>query len=175
MAIVAKNDIPPQVSDGQHPAVCCDVHDLGMVPTTYMGEDTGLKHKIKVWFQVGETGDDGKRKIVGQRFTLSMHENANLRKFLENWRGKKYTDAQAAQGVDVEKMLGHPALIQTTTNDRGYADITSIMKLPDGMAQLEVADFVRFKDREQTNETHAGPGFDEMPEGLQDDDDSLPF
>ena len=172
MAIVAKTEeIPPQAPDGQHTAVCCDVDDLGMCTQEWEGKERVL-HKIKVWFQIGNTGPDGKRVLVGKRMTLSMHEKATLRAFLSSWRGKEYTNAEAAGGIDVELMLRVPALIQTTVNERGYADISSIMRLPKGMPELEVEDFVRFRDRP----TRTPPAsFTDRPEALDEGDEDLPF
>ena len=169
MPIVAKNDHVkgPQAPDGQHVAVCCDVQDLGELEITYGGE-TKTQHKIVVWFQLGQTDDNGNRYLIGQRFTLSMHEKANLRKFLEAWRGKVYTEDQAREGVDVEKMIGVPALIQTTTNDREYANVTAVMRLPKDIPAIEVTNYTRAKDRDDISMRV------EQDESL-DEDEALPF
>ncbi len=170
MPIVAKNDSvkAPQVPDGQHIAVCCDVQDLGVLEVTYRSE-TKKQRKIVVWFQFGQVDDDGNRYLIGQRFTLSMHEKANLRKFLEAWRGKPYTEDQAREGVDVENMIGVPALLQTATNDREYANVTAIMRLPKDMPVIEVQSYTRHKDRDLVE---AGVT---QSESLGDDEDGLPF
>lgn len=169
MSIVAKNESvkAPQVPDGQHIAVCCDVQDLGVLEVTYRNE-TKKQRKIVVWFQFGQVDDDGNRYLIGQRFTLSMHEKANLRKFLEAWRGKPYTEDQARAGVDVENMIGVPVLLQTALNDRDYANITAIMRLPKDMPAIEVQGYTRAKDRDLVE---AGVT---QSESLGEDDD-LPF
>ncbi len=166
MPIVAKNDKvkAPQVPDGQHIAVCCDVQDLGILEVTF-GNNTKKQRKVVVWFQFGQVDDDGNRYLIGQRFTLSMHEKANLRIFLEAWRGKPYTEDQAREGVDVENMIGVPALLQTALNDRDYANITAIMRLPKDMPAIEVSNYVRAQDRD-----HASVQAEQ-----QEQDDDLPF
>ena len=169
MPIVAKNDSVkvPQAPDGQHIAVCCDVQDLGLLEVTYHNE-TKKQHKIVVWFQLGQMDDDGNRYLIGQRFTLSMHEKANLRKFLEAWRGKTYTEDEARGGIDIEKMIGVPALIQTTLNDREYANVTAVMRLPKDMPTITVDKYVRAKDRDDIGARVT------QDESLEEDDD-LPF
>ncbi len=172
MTIIAKNETPPQAPAGQHVAVCCDVADLGVVKTTYNNEEKH-QHKIRVWFQIAELDGQGKRFLVSRRLTLSMHKKAALRAFLESWRGKPYGEDDARNGIDVELMVGVPALVQTVENDRGYTDITSIMRLPKGMEAIAVEGFERFKDRatEGRDETGAMHDYD----GVEGEDDDLPF
>ena len=173
MSIIAKNDggsyrVHPE---GQYPAVCCDVVDLGMVKVEFGGK-TKQQHKIRVVFQTDERDPDTRKRLqTSQRFTLSMHEKANLRKFLESWRGRAYTEDEAKAGVDVELMVGVHALLQvthTTKNGKTYDNITSIMRLPKGMPKLEIQDYVRVKDREPDGP----PPDDEYP---IDETDDLPF
>ena len=171
MAIIAKNDAPPQAPAGQHVAVCCDVSDLGVVKTTYDNHEKH-QHKIRVWFQLTELDKQGKRFLVSRRLTLSMHKKAALRAFLESWRGKPYGEDDARNGIDVELMVGVPALIQTVENDRGYTDITSIMRLPKSMDAITVEGFERFKDRATEGMDNTTIGND--PE-YDDERDDLPF
>jgi hypothetical protein len=116
-------------------------------------------------------------------FTLSMHEKATLRKFLESWRGKAYTNDEADQGIDVELMIGVNAVIQIAHNVRDgstWADIQSIMKPMKGMTPLQVRDYVRVKDRPADQQpTRAAAttytGMDDFPAALEAEDDDLPF
>lgn len=171
MAIIAKSEGKsyPQAPDGQHVSVCCDVVDKGVVRSVWDGVEKRL-HKIHIWFQIIERDENQNRILVGKYVTLSMHEKANLRKFLESWRGKPYTEDQAAAGIDVENMIGVPAYIQTALNKNKYADITSIMRLPKSMEAITPVDFIRFKDRIDA----ATNGTDEPPPPEEDFDD-LPF
>lgn len=176
MAITAKDSgttfIPH--NEGQYPAVCCDVVDLGMVKTTFAGE-TKEQHKIRVVFYTDDTHPEtGDPMTVSERFTLSLYEKANLRKFLESWRGKPYQEEEARAGVDVEKMIGVAALLQVThktRNGKTYANISSVMRLPKSMESPPInPKYVRVKDRkpEEQRQTEAPPPDD-------DDEDSLPF
>ena len=172
--------------EGAHSAVCVDVVDLGMVETTWKDKTT-KKHKVRVVFQIEETdpANDDRRFAVMAWFVLSMHPKSNLRKFLESWRGKKYKDDDEAWDTDVESMIGVPALIQIvhrTSNDRTFANIDSIMKVPKSMPKIKPdEDYIRVKDREDTpapaaNDDHIDESYDEMPEALDESDESpLPF
>jgi hypothetical protein len=69
--------------------------------------------------------------------TLSANEKANLRKFLESWRGKSYTAPQAEAGLPITKLHGQAALVSiehvTTRKGRQFAKIVSIGPLPKAM------------------------------------------
>jgi len=63
-----------------------------------------------------------------------MHEKSNLRKQLESWRGKKFTDEEA-ENFDVSSILGATCMlsvVETVKGDKVYANITSIGALPKG-------------------------------------------
>ena len=103
------------VSQGMHSAVCIWVVDMGMQETNY-----GDKHKIYIQFEVDETINiDGKDKpmVIGNKYTLSLHEKSNLRKVLEGWRGKAFTPEEEA-GFDIKYLLGKPCLLNITHNGR---------------------------------------------------------
>lgn len=169
MAIVARteHDTGPKPPEGQHAVTCCDVVDIGMVEVVWEGV-TKQQHKIDVMFWLGKEDDDGKPYIANRRFTLTMSERGALRPFLEAWRGKPYTEGQALQGIDVEKMVGVPAYIQIQNNEKGYPRIVSVMGLPEGLEAPSTNGYTRLKDR--------GPVADDgdNPPPLDDDDD-LPF
>ena len=168
MTITARDTGAPQAPAGQHVAVCCDVADLGMVKETFQGHEKTV-HKIRVWFQIDQLDKEGKRFLVGRRFTLSLHPRAALRKFLEAWRGKEYTDDEARKGFDVEMMIEANALIQIKTNEKGFTDIDSIMRLPKSMDPITIKDYERWKDR-------ATEGHDDRTPPFEDgNDDDLPF
>lgn len=140
--------------EGQYPAVCVDVVDLGWMRTTF-----GPKYKIRISFFCGEWTEkdiDGEIKkiplTVSEMFTASLHEKANLRQFAKKWRGADFTDEEVNGGFDFERMVGAPAFIdvqQVTKGDKTYANVASIMRLPQGMHAPGIpADYQRVKDRE---------------------------
>jgi len=155
--------------EGSHPAVCVDVVDLGTLEVNYGGKSK-KQHKIRVVWQIDENQEDGKPFIVQQRFTLSLHEKAGLRKVLESWRGKQFTDDEL-QGFDVETVIGKPCLVNVVHAKKDgsmYANVTSVMRLPKGLAILTPRDYVRVCDRTE------GEGAPEADFGTIDDSD-VPF
>lgn len=163
---------------GQFRAVCVDFVDLGLVVETY-DEQPRQTHKCRVVYEIDEVnGETGKRFTIGRRFTVSLNEKANLRKFLEQWRGKPFT-ADELKGFDTENLIGVNALIQiahVTKGDKTYDNITSIMGLPRGMQKIAASsDYIRVKDRAPTNGNGGPPAHhNELP---PDDDgyEPVPF
>lgn len=158
---------------GSHAAVCVDVVDLGMLKVTWGGKEK-TQHKIRLVWQIEEDREDGKPFQVNRRYTLSLHEKAGLRKDLESWRGKPFSE-QELDGFDVEVLIGVPCLlsvIHAKGNDGSiFANVASIMKLPKGIAAPTPRDYVRVCDRQPTEGVADAPPFG--PEGISDDD--VPF
>lgn len=182
--------------EGQFPAVCCDLHDLGMMKVTWQGQEK-QQRKCDVYFFCGEYREhDGKRipLLVRERFTVSLSDNARLRKFLEAWRGRKFTPEEE-KGFDLETLLLAPAFLQVTHNESNgntYANISTIMRLPKGMPAPDLpADFVRPSQRPPREDRQGngkpaqsrsgGPGMDRdvpppaEPSWQDSDDSDLPF
>jgi len=174
--IVAKNEggtfqIAPE---GQYNAVCCDVIDLGIVETTWKGNVKKV-HKCAIVFQLDELNDQGKRFEVAERFTVSMYDNARLRKFLGDWRGKGYTDEEAEVGAPLQKLEGVNALVQiehNMSNGKTYANVGSIMKAPKGATPLTIASYTR---ADYWKKAAPQPEEASKPQAAPEDDDDLPF
>lgn len=174
--------------EGQYAARCIDVVDMGWQRTDY-----GPKYKVRVVFYCGKVE---RREIEGEKrdvpltvvgfFTASLNEKANLRKFLQSWRGKAFSPEELTM-FDLERMLDASALIQVAhhkaPNGKTYANITSIMRLPHGMAApAKPHDYMRVCERPEW--TGPAPHPDTTPEHEQEpapaytgssEDDDLPF
>jgi hypothetical protein len=144
---------------GSFAAVCCDVVDMGIVKTNYSGKEK-KQHKIRIGWQVNEDRNDGKPFIVWKRYTLSLHEKSALRKDLEPWRGRPFTEEEL-QGFDVETVIGAPCMIAVVQNAAGgnvYANVSGIMRLPKGMNAPAVDPaYIRFQDRPKDGEAEGAP------------------
>jgi len=169
--------LPPAGLQG---AICCDVVDQGMRDKTWDGVTTQVP-KLSIHFllediipsrwthphlnEIVEVHAD----IVGLPFgisrwmTNSMHENANLRQFINQWRGVAITDAEA-EHFDLDTLVGTPAALmivhaQDKHNPRKYyANIDVVTSLPDNMtAPALPSGYVRIKDRppRDGNEPHS--------------------
>lgn len=182
------SNIPPH-PEGQYPMVMIDLIDHGDVQVVFQGR-VQMKRKVTFRYFGGEMFErtDGTEGPlwVDHRLTLSLSKKGNMRKFLEAWRGRPFTDEEA-KGFKVAVLLHKPALVQVSHNvtpERTWANIQSIMKLPKGMAAPEPpADYVRVKDRPPKQVQQQGQG---QPQGSQgarqgaptppkDPDDDLPF
>lgn len=180
------------------PARCVDVIDLGEAVITYPNSPSYLAQKAVLVFWTGKRDiASGQVTNVHMEFTLSMGKKANLRAFLESWRGKSYTDDQAKEGVPVDKLYGAPALIavehkEAKSSDRKYARVRSVSPLPEEMKgslpKVEDIEYTRdewwTKKREaiatETKKFREAIGaptednFEEFP-AAQEGDDDLPF
>lgn len=131
-----------QVEPGTYVARCYSMIEIGTVESEYKGQIKML-HKVNItWELPTETAifkeDRGPEPfVVSKTYTLSMFEKANLRKDLESWRGKGYTNEEAEK-VDITKLVGQPCILSVIHQPRkddpskNYVAISSISKLMKG-------------------------------------------
>lgn len=162
--------------EGVHHAVCVDVVDLGNVEVEWQGKKK-LQHKVNVVWQISETRDDDTRFRLFKRYTLSLSDKANLRKDLESWRGRAFTEDEL-RGFDVEKLIGANCLLNVVhrkSNDgtKTYANVVSIMPLVKGMPKLEPLDYKRSEPTPSEQPHDDEPPHPAVTEELTDED--IPF
>lgn len=153
---------------GSHIAVCNMVADCGLQPGS--AQFPQPKRKVYLRFEIPaervEYEKDGKKLegplTIGKFYTASMNEKATLRKHLEGWRGKSFTD-QEAEVFDVGKLLGVACMLSVVEEDRDgktYSNIASIGKLPKGMAHpVAEGDLLYFEDASPREDFEALPGW----------------
>ena len=167
--------------EGVHPAVCCDVVELGLQDTPW-----GPKQKLRLIWQSTELDSKGKRHTAAKLYTLSLHKKANLSLDLESWRGRKFEEVDRKEGFEIDDVIGANCLINIQHNaaseGRVYANVVAIMPLPKGTPKLEIsAGFIRHKDRQdqqQERDRQGEPnGFPTSQIGTPGDfdDDAIPF
>lgn len=180
---------------GQFVGQCVDTIDLGEKVQDFPGTKPYLAQTCALVFRTGETNPDtGEFIDVAREFTVSMGDKANLRKFLEQWRGKPYTPEQIKAGVPLDKLTGQHGLLTIThresSKQRIYANITACVGIPKQMANA-VTDYLAGYERAEWWATKkqeyaaaaakfrgdTGPvNGDDFPSALTDeDDDGLPF
>src|SRR5579864_255671 len=92
--------------EGQFVGQCVDVIALGESVEEFAGQPQRLVQKCALVFRTGERNEDiGEFIDIAREFTVSMGEKANLRKFMEQWRGRPYTAEQIEAGVPLHKMV----------------------------------------------------------------------
>lgn len=202
MAILAK-DVKGDFEKcplGIFPAICVDVVDLGEVETPFKWEkgpqmgQPKVQHQIQLIWQVAAEDEDGNPVFrdddtmhrLSKFYNLSLNENATLRKDLDRWRGKPFTDAELAEGWDVEAVIGAQCQLNVVQNDKGKVVVESV--LPKGRRDpvLEADDYEREMDRPGGRDTRSpaekpakgGGGKRTRQEEPEEEDDfeaSLPF
>lgn len=130
--------IPP----GNYIARCFSLIDMGTQLTSgQYGEK--MQPKIRLGWEVfGEDEDgspltvdvDGKAMpmTISKTYTVSLHEKASLRKELQAWRGKEFSEEEA-RGFDVSKLLGAYCMANVTTsetNGKTYSNVSGVTPLP---------------------------------------------
>ncbi len=162
----AKPAIPP-VEPGTYFAVCIGAVDLGEQETTYNNK-TRYTNQLQIIFELPseliEIDGEEQPRQLSRRFAVSLSTKSNLRKFIETWYGKKFTD-DAIREFDTRELLGKPAMLSVVLSEDGnYANIASAAALPKGMeapkAKSELIDF----DVEDWDDE----AFQKLPEWLQE-------
>jgi len=100
------------VSPGMYVARCISMIELGTIKEKYQDQEKIVQKVMIRWELPTEKTvfDPAKGEepfSVSKKYTLSMHEKSTLRKDLESWRGKGFTEEQA-QRFDITKLLGIP-------------------------------------------------------------------
>lgn len=121
--------------EGQFVGQCVDVVDLGESVQDFADKPKYLAQKCALIFRTGEKNDEtGEFIDLSAEFTVSMGEKANLRKFLEQWRGKPYLPDEVDEGVPLDKLEGNWALLtvahKQSKKGRTYAVIVSAVGVP---------------------------------------------
>lgn len=126
--------------EGTHVARCYRVIQLGTITKNILGQDKRI-HEVRIdWELPNElhvfSEENGEEPFtIGTTYTLSLAENAKLRKMLESWRGKKFTDEEL-KGFDVSKLIGATCLVNVGHNEskagKIYADVMSVMPVVKG-------------------------------------------
>jgi hypothetical protein len=102
MKIISKSRTFEPCPEYTGPAVCVDVTPLKKQVTRF-----GEREVLKIVFEVDALREDGGRHWVwSANFTPSLNDQANLRKFLQQWFGRDLTRAEL-KGFDMETLIGH--------------------------------------------------------------------
>lgn len=174
MSITASNNgtnFAP-VPAGTYAARCFSMVHIGTIVEEYNG-DSKEQNKVRISWELPTekkvfSEEKGEQPYsVSKDFTLSMHEKANLRKFLESWRGKGFTEEEA-KSFDITKLLGKPCMLsvihKTSKQGKLYAEISSVSTLPKGLecpAQINPTFEFSFENFDQAK-------FDSLPDWLKD-------
>lgn len=177
MAIMAKDsggrDFKP-IPAGAHLAICTMVADVGMQE----GFSGKPQRKVYLRFEVPdervEFERDGQKvegpAIIGKMYTLSLSEKANLRRDLENWRGRPFAPEEL-KGFDLSKLIGKPCQIAVTHDAKDgkvYANLNGIM----GVSKDQKARAATIRPESETVEysveDHDQSALEKLPKWIQE-------
>ena len=142
MPIIAKSTGATQrtlAPTGNHLARCVKMVHIGTSEETIQGNVKKL-NKVKLYWELPDETHVFKEEngaepfMVSKEYTLSMSDRANLRKDLESWRGKGFTEKQAAN-FDITVLLGIPCMINvihktSKASGNNYVVVSGITPLP---------------------------------------------
>jgi hypothetical protein len=109
------------------------IADLGTHEYEYMG-NSGTKQQVYVGWELNDTDSQGRPFTIGKYYTASLGKKANLRKDLEAWRGRAFTDSEL-EGFHLHNIMGKSCSIGIIHKEAGEykkARISSIQALPKG-------------------------------------------
>lgn len=141
MGITAKEGKKRELTPaGTHFARCYKMIHYGHVPDSYMGE-MKIVNKVKIDFElpnemrVFDEAQGPQPMSISKEYTVSLNEGANLRKDLESWRGKAFTQDEL-QGFDITDIISAACLVtvihKTSAKGNQYAQIASISPVMKG-------------------------------------------
>jgi len=153
---------------GTHVAICYRVVDLGTQMIDFQGQ-TKFQHKIMLsWELPDELMDDGQPFSVHKRYTLSSHEKSTLRKDLESWRGKPFTDDEFGPNgtFDIKNVIGVGCMLNilhTEREGKTYANVSAVLKMVKGMPMPAMANEKVYFNLDAFDKA----AFDKLSEGIQ--------
>lgn len=137
MGIILKEETSYEpIPSGMYDAVCSDIYDLGIQHTSGQFGDRDTLQVMVVWElpELTYTDAEGNEKPrqIRKTYTQSFSPKSNIRKDLESWRGKPFTEEEL-QGFDLDNVLGCGCQIQImqekSNNGKTYSNIKNIVPL----------------------------------------------
>lgn len=120
---------------GTFTARCARIVDLGTQEGEYKGKKTS-RRKVAVYWEIpDQRTESDDPMLVRKMYTASLGDKAPLRKDLETWRGRKFTDGEL-KGFDLKAVLNAPCLLTIVHANRDgntYANVESVTAPPRGV------------------------------------------
>ena len=125
------------VPSGTHIARCYSMIDIGTVEWEWQGE-TKHTQKVRLAFELPnemrDFGGEQKPMVIDKEYTKSLWKS-NLRKDLEGWRGKSFSN-QELSGFELTDVLGSSCNVsiihKTSKSGNEFAQIGSISSMTKG-------------------------------------------
>lgn len=139
MSIKVSGSTREIIPAGNYVARCYSMIHVGTVPNTF-GNETKLINKVLITWElptlVYEYEEQEYSSTIFKEYTLSLSSKANLRRDLESWRGKAFTEEEA-EDFDLTKLLGVPCMLnvihKTSGTGKVNAIVSTISRIPEGL------------------------------------------
>jgi len=131
-----------QVEPGTYVARCYSMIELGTIETEFNGEKKSA-HRVLIHWELPTELEVFREELgqqpysVSKEYTLSMHEKSNLRRDLESWRGKTFTESECER-FDITKLLSKPCILNIIheagkkDTSKKYVKVASVNKMMKG-------------------------------------------
>lgn len=132
------------VPAGMHLARCYRIIDLGTQKTEYEG-NIDYKRKLKIVWEVHGEDDAGKPivtsknepMIITKDYTVSWGDKATLRKDLQSWRGKEFTEEEQRR-FDLKSVLDKWCMLNVAHKPKksgggAYANVVAVTPVPNAI------------------------------------------
>lgn len=129
----AKPKTPP-VEPGVYMAICIGCVDLGeQYNETFKNHSNKCLYIFELIGETIEVDGEMKPRQLSKEFAISSSSKSNLRKFIESWNGKSYTDDDFME-LDLFDQIGKSCQLNVVLNEtKEYANIDNLMPLPRGV------------------------------------------
>ena len=163
---------------GRYAAICYQIVDMGTTNQEYEGK-VSKKKQVRITFETtSEMMADGRPFSINQTYTASLSTMANLRKHLESWRNKNFTEEEEA-GFDITNLLGCTADVEVGHTSGGNEKIIGLRYPEGGVQKVATKNEQIIFDLDVYNDEFRGKSSDEtkamcdvfadFPEWLQKD------
>lgn len=121
---------------GTHVARLVQVIDLGTQASANFEPSRKIRFSWELPLELDVFNEDKGEQpyMVHKDYTLSFNEKSNLRKDLQSWRGRPFTEEELAV-FDETKVLGKPCMVTILHTEKGtktYANVASVSNIPKG-------------------------------------------
>jgi hypothetical protein len=177
MAIIAKKSETFErelIEAGNYVARCYKMVDIGTCEEEFLGVKKQM-HKVRIGWELPTelkifNPEKGEQPcVIDKEYTLSLSDKANLRKDLQSWRGKAFSDEEA-EAFDITKLLGVPCMLNIIHKPGAkdptkiYQEIGSVSPMPKGLdcpAQINDTFVFEFENFDQSK-------FDSLPDFIKE-------
>lgn len=128
----AKPKLPP-VEPGVYMAVCIGLVDLGeQYSTAFKNYSNKCLYIWELPTELVEVDGEQKPRQLSKEFTVAATSKSNLRKLIESWNGKSYSDEDFLE-FDLFDQVGKSCQLNVVLNETGeYANVESVIPIPKG-------------------------------------------